>query len=77
MDRTPGADDNGVVRVWYNEEGWGVIDSPSTPGGCWTHYSVIEAEGYRALPAGAKVQLRWETPGQDGYDYRATWTKAQ
>ena len=76
MSKSAGADD-AVVRTWFEEEGWGVLDSPSTPGGCWTHFSVIDAEGYRALTPGAKVQLRWEHPGQDGYDYRATWVRAQ
>lgn len=23
----------GTVRTWHDEEGWGVIDSPETPGG--------------------------------------------
>jgi CspA family cold shock protein len=58
-------EDDGVVRFWQDEEGWGVVDCPSTPGGCWTHFSVIEAEGFRS------------SPGQDGYDYRAEWAKAR
>ena len=69
-------EDDGVVRLWYDEEGWGVVDSPSTPGGCWTHFSVIEVEGFRSLAKGASVRLRWESPGQDGYDYRASWVRA-
>ncbi len=24
----------GTVRKWQEDEGWGVIDSPHTPGGC-------------------------------------------
>ncbi|MFF0341005.1 cold shock domain-containing protein [Kribbella sp. NPDC004875] len=75
MDRRTG-EDYGFVRFWHEEEGWGVIDCPSTPGGCWTHYSVIEADGYRSLTEGATVRVRWENPGQDGYDYRADWVKA-
>ena len=42
MERRTGEDD-GVVRFWHDDEGWGVLDCPSTPGGCWTHFSVIEA----------------------------------
>lgn len=61
----------GTVREWHAEDGWGVIDSPETPGGCWTHFSVIQCEGYRALTAGQVVQLDWEAPGQDGYPFRA------
>ncbi|WUJ69179.1 cold shock domain-containing protein [Kribbella soli] len=74
MERRTGEDD-GVVRVWHDDEGWGVVDCPSTPGGCWTHFSVIEAEGFRSLPPGSSVRVRWESPGQDGYDYRAEWAK--
>ena len=62
-----------TVRWWRDEDGWGVLDSPETPGGCFAHYSNIEMSGYRKLEPGAKVQLDWEAPGfkQDGYDYRA------
>ncbi|MFF0268583.1 cold-shock protein [Kribbella sp. NPDC004536] len=65
-------EDDGVVRSWNDEEGWGVVDCPSTPGGCWTHFSVIDSEGFRSLPPGGPVRVEWESPGQDGYDYRAT-----
>ncbi len=62
-----------VVREWDEYEGWGVLDSPETPGGCFAHFSNIDAPGYRALETGAQVELEWEAPGfkQDGYDYRA------
>lgn len=61
----------GVVREWHDDEGWGVIDSPETPGGCWTHFTHIDAAGYRTLRAGQQVDLAWEQPGQDGYPFRA------
>ncbi|MBA3419206.1 MAG: hypothetical protein ACR2KO_01140 [Geodermatophilaceae bacterium] len=61
----------GTVREWRDGEGWGVIDSADTPGGCWTHYSQVAVPGYRSLPAGQVVELEWEAPGQDGYPYRA------
>jgi cold shock protein len=63
----------GVVR-WYSEdEGWGVIDAPEVPGGCFVHFSNIEVDGYRALSKGQHVRLTYEDPGflQDGYPYRA------
>ncbi|MZF53839.1 cold shock domain-containing protein [Streptomyces sp. SID5594] len=62
-----------TVREWDDEEGWGVLDSAETPGGCFGHYSVIRATGFRTLSAGQRVDLTWEAPGfqQDGYDYRA------
>ena len=71
------------VREWHEDLGWGVLDSPETPGGCWTHYAVIETrrvasshEGevyeYKSLGEGDVVDLEWEAPGQDGFGYRAT-----
>ncbi|SNT54165.1 cold-shock protein [Actinacidiphila glaucinigra] len=62
-----------TVREWSDEEGWGVLDSPETPGGCFGHYSHIQAPGFRTLSPGQQVDLSWEAPGfkQDGYDYRA------
>jgi CspA family cold shock protein len=60
-----------TVREWRDDEGWGVLDSPDTPGGCWTHVSHIEMSGYRVLSPGQAVRLEWESPGQDGYGYRA------
>ncbi|MBC8093874.1 MAG: cold shock domain-containing protein [Pseudonocardia sp.] len=65
----------GTVRIWHEQEGWGVIDSAETPGGCWAHHSDIDVAGYRGLRAGQLVELRWEAPGQDGYDFRATWVR--
>lgn len=60
-----------VVRQWDDEEDWGVLDAPETPGGCWAHYSHVEMDGYRRLVPGQQVDLAWESPGQDGYGFRA------
>lgn len=62
-----------TVREWDDEQGWGVLDSPETPGGCFGHYADIQATGFRTLSAGQQVDLTWEAPGfkQDRYDYRA------
>lgn len=60
-----------VCREWSDDEGWGVLDSPETPGGCWTHFSSVEMDGYRFLLPGQQVELTWEAPGQEGYNYRA------
>jgi CspA family cold shock protein len=62
----------GVVRVWHGEQGWGVVDAPETPGGCWVHFSAVDAPGYRELRAGQQVLLEAEPVEQDGYRYRAT-----
>jgi cold shock protein len=62
-----------VVRVWSDTEGWGVLDAPEVPGGCWTHFSQIEVDGIRILRVGQRVRLAWKAPGCHGYDYRAVW----
>ncbi len=66
------------MRTFDADEGWGVIDGPDVPGGCWVSFSVIAMEGYRALEPGQQVSFRAESASQDGYAYRATkvWTEA-
>ena len=59
------------MRVWHEDEGWGVLDSAETPGGCWAHYSNVEVDGYRVLQAGQRVRVQWEHADQDGYAHRA------
>lgn len=61
----------GVVREWDADQGFGVLDSGDTPGGCWVWYSSIVMNGYRGLTVGAQVAFTHETASQDGYDYRA------
>ncbi|MGW1529923.1 cold-shock protein [Streptomyces sp. NPDC002159] len=60
-----------MVREWDDEEGWGVLDSSETPGGCWAHFSAVEMPGFRSLVAGQKVTLEWESGEQDGFQHRA------
>jgi cold shock protein len=62
----------GVVRVWHDDEGWGVLDSPMTPGGCWAHFSHVLVPGYRRLAAGQLVTFGFEAAQQDGYSFCAT-----
>ncbi len=59
-----------------SSEGWGVIDSDATPGGCWAHFGGVLMSGYRSLRPGQPVSFEFETGRQDGYDYRAiaVWT---
>ncbi len=64
----------GVVRTWSDAEGWGVIDSDTTPGGAWTHVSNIAGSGHRSLTPGQHVTFEPEMlvgRTQDGYRYRA------
>ena len=62
----------GQVRDWNDEEGWGVLDSAGTPGGCFVHMGSIRMEGYRTLRPGATVHFESEPARQDGYDFFAT-----
>ena len=60
-----------TVRTWSADEGWGVLDSEATPGGCWTHFSALDLDGDRRLSPGDEVRLVAELPGQDGWPWRA------
>ena len=66
----------GSVRGFDAEEGWGVIDGPDVPGGCWVHFSAIAGDGYRELSAGERVSFHAEPASQDGFAFRAVkvWT---
>lgn len=66
----------GSVRTFDADEGWGVIDGPDVPGGCWVHFSAIASDGYRELTPGQRVSFRAEAAGQDGFAFRAVkvWT---
>jgi CspA family cold shock protein len=70
---------SGIVRTWLDGDGWGVIDSTATPGGCWCHFSSVDVDGYRRLAVGAQVEFTFETVPQDGFEYRATaaWIPGQ
>jgi CspA family cold shock protein len=67
----------GTVRVWHNEAGWGVIDSPATPGGCFAHFThvIAPAGEFVKLLEGETVDFEWEKAKQDGFDYRARTVK--
>ena len=63
---------DGVVRDYDDREGFGVIDSLATPGGCWIHYSMIEVPGRKALSTGQRVHFTFESHvQQDGFWFRA------
>src|SRR3954451_14751157 len=61
-----------TVREWHEDEGWGVLDAPETPGGCWAHFGAAAVAGYATFHPGQAVTLEWEPADQDGYAYRAT-----
>jgi CspA family cold shock protein len=61
----------GVVREFHSDHGWGVLDAPDVPGGCWVHFSALVMSGYRTLSAGQEVSFQSEAANQDGYAFRA------
>lgn len=61
----------GSVLAWWPEEGWGVIETEATPGGCWAHFSSLKIDGYRELHVGQQVSVAYEPAMQDGYEWRA------
>lgn len=62
---------DGLIRIWNVDEGWGVIDSAETPGGCWAHFSAAAVAGYARFESGQAVRLEWQAPGQDGFPFTA------
>jgi CspA family cold shock protein len=63
---------NGVVRLWHDEQGWGVLDADDTPGGCWAHFDDVHMDGYATLEAGQAVDFRWDRKRSNGFSYRAS-----
>lgn len=54
----------GTVK-WFNaEKGYGFIESPEGPD-VFVHYSAIQAEGFRTLDEGDRVEFEI-TAGRDG-----------
>lgn len=62
---------DGSVRFWYANDGWGVIDSNVTPGGCFAHCSALQVERNPVLESHQKVRFTWHRFRQDGYDFVA------
>ncbi len=60
------------MREWHDPEGWGVLDSEATPGGCWVHFSAVDVPGIRRLAVGDAVRFTHEAADQDGHAFRAT-----
>ena len=64
---------NGTVRLWNDDDGWGVIDLPDQPAGCHVEASVVEGlDATETLRTGQVVDVEWTTPGPDDYVCRAT-----
>ena len=62
---------SGIVREWHDDDGWGVLDSAQTAGGCWVHFSQIDVRGLRVLEVGQQARFSFERASQDGFEWRA------
>jgi CspA family cold shock protein len=63
---------SGTVREWDDDQGWGVIDSADTPGGCWAHFSaIVVPDGLAKVRPGDHVTFTYDAHLQDGFNYRA------
>ena len=63
--------ESGIIRRW-TDGGWGVIDSPSVPGGCWAHFSLLASGSFWEPAPGDPVGFEFEAVNQDGFRFRAT-----
>jgi CspA family cold shock protein len=62
----------GTVKLWHEDEGWGVLTSPAVPGDVFAHFTHVDGEGFISLESGEEVTFDWASPGQDGCPFRAT-----
>jgi cold shock protein len=66
-------EDVGLVRQWYREQGWGIVEVPRDPWDCFVHFSHIEqASGYRELTVGEHVTITWVRQHKDEFEAVAT-----
>ncbi len=61
----------GTVREWHDDLGWGLLDSPDTPGGCWAHSSSLEPTALRGPVVGSDVTFDFEMGAPDEHHFRA------
>lgn len=70
----------GVVVLWDDVAGWGVLESDDVPGPVWAHFShVVESglRGFRRLHRDEPVVFTWRPADRVGYLHRAVrvaWT---
>ncbi|WP_051047783.1 tetratricopeptide repeat protein [Rhodococcus sp. AW25M09] len=63
----------GKVRRYSTEEGWGIIDSPDTPGGCVIQSPTV-IDDPQLLTEGGSVEFQWQplVNGKNDFRYYAT-----
>lgn len=62
----------GVVKLWRDDKGYGVIESPDTaPWDIWSHFSAIDMAGFKSLTVGERVEVTYRRAMQESYRYVA------
>jgi CspA family cold shock protein len=62
----------GIVKFWRDDKGYGVIESADTaPWDIWSHFSAIDATGFKSLTVGERVEVTYHRANQDSYRYVA------
>jgi CspA family cold shock protein len=60
------------VKFWRDDKGYGVIESADTaPWDIWSHFSAIDATGFKSLTVGERVEVTYHRANQDSYRYVA------
>ncbi|MGV8871552.1 MAG: hypothetical protein ACOH2Q_03415, partial [Rhodococcus sp. (in: high G+C Gram-positive bacteria)] len=59
----------GNVRRYSTKEGWGIIDSPDTPGGCLIQSPAVIGDP-ETLTAGRSVEFEWRLLDNEENDFR-------
>jgi CspA family cold shock protein len=60
-----------TLSDWHAEEGWGVLQSSETGGGCWFLFDSLVNMSVEDLKVGCSYVVDFEAVEQDGYQYRA------
>lgn len=69
-EKTPSPVD-GVIVVWHEADGWGVLRADALPGDVWAYFGDVTAPHRDGIKAGERVRFTWEEVEQDGYPLRA------
>ena len=62
---------NGTVKWFYAEKGYGFITNDASGEDVFVHYSSIVSEGYKSLNEGQKVTFEMESDPRDSRKLRA------
>ena len=67
---------NGTVKWFSEEKGFGFISNDDGSGDVFVHFSAIQGQGFRTLQEGQKVTFETETDPKDSKKLRAVNVRA-